>query len=91
MNKREKIAMVAGVIVVSLIISGVSIHRAKRYADYTEDTVIVSKANGTLWDIAKEHCPEDMDIRTYIHFIKEDNNCTSNIRNGQVLTIRKYK
>lgn len=40
----------------------------------------------TLWDIAKEYCPEDMDFRYYIELVKDHNNMTtSELRAGQTI------
>ena len=38
----------------------------------------VVKSGDTLWNIAENYCPDDMDIREYIYEIKEINNISSN-------------
>lgn len=86
-----KLQLIAGITAISMLLVGMSIQR-KNNRSYIEDTVIVSNAAGmgTLWDIAKEHCPADMDIYEYIEYIKKDNDCTALLHNGDVLTIRRY-
>lgn len=57
--------------------------------EYRETTVTVHSGD-TLWEIASEYCPEDMDKRKYIHIIQDDNGCGADIRSGDVLTVRVY-
>lgn len=56
---------------------------------YTKSTVTITSGQ-TLWEIAELYCPNDMDKREYIYNLQEDNDCTSTIRVGDVLTVRKY-
>lgn len=89
-ERREKRIAICGIIVIIGIVASLlsSAEFAKR--DYTETTVIVSTGD-TLWTIAKEYCPNDMDIRRYINHIQKDNDCTADIHNGDILTVRCYE
>lgn len=49
---------------------------------FKEIEYIVSNGE-TLWSIAEEYCPEDMDIRKYIHKL----NTSPNIYEGQTIVI----
>lgn len=57
--------------------------------EYTETTVAVHSGD-TLWSIAEEYCPDDMDKREYVRHIMTDNECCADIRIGDVLTVRCY-
>lgn len=63
---------------------------SKADREYTETTVLIHSGD-TLWEIAELYCPDNMDKREYIHLIMSDNDCTANIRSGDVLTVRKYE
>lgn len=42
----------------------------------------------TLWGIARQYCPDDMDIREYIYEVEEYNNMpTSGLRAGQTIDV----
>ena len=62
----------------------------KVQSEYSEETVTVQSGD-TLWGIADAYCPDDMDKREYIREIEADNDCTSVIRPGNVLTVRVYE
>lgn len=79
-------AVMLAIIVAALLLSG---GKADKQA-YVEDTVVVHKGD-TLWGIAEVYCPESMDKREYIRTIEADNDCTANIRAGQILTVRVYE
>jgi len=42
----------------------------------TELTEYSVQAGDTLWSIARKYKPADMDIREYIYYLKEYNDCT---------------
>lgn len=87
-NKRKFVtssAVLLAIIVVALLLSG---GKADKQA-YVEDTVVVHKGD-TLWGIADIYCPEGMDKREYVRAIELDNDCTANIRVGDVITVRRY-
>lgn len=88
-NKRKFVtssAVLLAIIVVALLLSG---GKADKPQTYVEDTVVVHKGD-TLWGIAEVYCPEGMDKREYIRAIELDNDCTANIRIGDVITVRRY-
>ena len=89
-NKRRfamSSAVMLAIIVVALLLSG---GKADKPQTYVEDTVVVHKGD-TLWGIANMYCPEYMDKREYIRAIEADNECGSDIRVGDVLTVRIYE
>lgn len=77
--------IIAAVAVAAVLLAGAG--RAER--EYSEETVTVQSGD-TLWGIAGAYCPEDMDKREYIRAIEADNECGSDIRVGDVLTVRRY-
>lgn len=88
-NKRKFItssAVLLAIIVAALLLSG---GKADKQT-YVEDTVVV-RSGDTLWGIADTYCPEYMDKREYVRTIEADNDCSANIRAGQVLTVRVYE
>lgn len=80
-------AVLLAIIVAALLLSG---GKADKPQTYVEDTVIV-RSGDTLWGIADMYCPEYMDKREYIRAIELDNDCTANIRVGDVITVRVYE
>lgn len=89
-NKRKFVtssAVLLAIIVVALLLSG---GKTDKPQTYVEDTVVVHKGD-TLWEIAEVYCPSDMDMREYVRAIELDNDCTANIRAGQILTVRVYE
>lgn len=80
-------AVLITIIVAVLLLSG---GKADKQQAYVEDTVIVHKGD-TLWGIAELYCPSDMDKREYVRAIEADNDCTANIRVGDVITVRVYE
>lgn len=89
-QKRKNILKACGIIVAVAVIAALLAGAGRTERKYTEDTVMVHSGD-TLWGIAEQYCPEDMDKREYIRMIREDNDCTANIRNGDILTIRVYE
>ena len=78
--------IIAAVALLAVLLAGAG--RAER--EYSEETVTVQSGD-TLWGIAGAYCPEDMDKREYIRAIEADNECGSDIRVGDVLTVRIYE
>lgn len=55
---------------------------------YSDTLTVVVYSGDTLWSIAAEHAPSQMDKRTYIKKLVATNNLTSNnIQEGQVLEL----
>jgi hypothetical protein len=52
-----------------------------------EEITYVVRPNDTLWSIAEDYCPDGIDIREYIHEVKDANNINSNIYPGDKITI----
>ena len=44
----------------------------------------------TLWTIAEQYMPSDMDIRKAVHIIKNVNDIDSQLQPGQTILIPKY-
>ena len=77
--------IIAAVALLAVLLAGAG--RAER--EYSEEVITV-RSGDTLWGIAGAYCPEDMDKREYIRAIEADNECTSAIKVGDVLTVRRY-
>ena len=77
--------IIAAVAVAAVLLAGAG--RAER--EYSEEFITVQSGD-TLWGIAGAYCPEDMDKREYVHMLEADNECGSDIRVGDVLTVRRY-
>lgn len=77
--------IIAAVAVIAVLLAG-----AGKPREYSEETVTVQSGD-TLWGIAGAYCPEDMDKREYIRAIEADNECGSDIRVGDVLSVRVYE
>lgn len=88
----DKINKLIGVVLVGTLTTTVNCIGllCKNERRYTTDTVVVH-SGGTLWDIAGEYCPADMDRRDYIEYIIQDNDCTSLLQCGDILTVRIYE
>ena len=78
--------IIAAVAAAALLLAGAG----KVEREYSEETVTV-RSGDTLWGIAGAYCPEDMDKREYIRAIEADNGCGTDIRVGDVLTVRIYE
>lgn len=88
-NERRANALTACGIIAAVAVAAVLLAGAGKPREYTEETVTV-RSGDTLWGIADAYCPEDMDKREYIRAIEADNECTSAIKAGDVLTVRRY-
>ncbi len=78
--------IIAAVALLAVLLAGAG--RAER--EYSEEVITVQSGD-TLWGISEQYCPDDMDKREYIRAIEADNECTSAIKVGDVLTVRKYE
>ncbi len=77
--------LLIGLIATIIVCVGCSMHETKH--DWNEFSYTVSQGE-TLWEIAEEYCPEDMDCREYIYEVKELNNMkTSDLAVGQTITL----
>lgn len=57
--------------------------------EWTEKVYCVESGD-TLWDIAEDYCPENVDIRDYIDAVEERNGIDSMLYAGQELIIFEY-
>lgn len=74
-------------LVLTLIAAGILCACHKPEHDWNKIEYTVASGE-TLWTIAKEYCPEDMDVRDYIYEIKKLNNMdTDSIYEWQTLTL----
>lgn len=89
-NERRANALTACGIIAAVAVAAVLLAGAGKPREYTEDVVIVQSGD-TLWNIADAYCPDDMDKREFIRIIEVDNDCTSSIKVGDVLTVRVYE
>lgn len=78
------------VILAVLVFSYISLSVSSVNGTQTEKMEYVVQSGDTLWDIAEEYSPNDMDIREYIYNIKEHNGLeTLNIHPGMALEIER--
>ena len=89
-NERRANALTACGIIAAVAVAAVLLAGAGKPREYTEEVITVQSGD-TLWGIAGAYCPEDMDKREYIRAIEADNECTSAIKAGDVLTVRVYE
>jgi hypothetical protein len=74
------------ILIAASLICVACVNRKPKY-DWNEFSYIVSDGE-TLWSIAEEYCPEDMDCCEYIYEIKKLNKMEkSNIITGQTITL----
>lgn len=59
--------------------------REKTYT-FATDTYTIQQGE-TLWSIAKQYKPADMDIREYIDLLERTNGITANVQVNQEITI----
>lgn len=64
---------------------------AAHASDSPQEYISVCVDTGdTLWDIAQDYMPDDMDTREAVYIIKKTNDIGSSISEGQTLLIPKY-
>lgn len=94
MSKKIKINVIVITIIVSIFACGYAIGRDKAenkvwHDNRTTQTVVV-KSGDTLWDIAEQYKPDNIDIREYIYDIKTLNNISSTIHEGDTILVYVY-
>ena len=89
-NERRANSLTACGIIAAVAVAAVLLAGAGKPREYSEETVTV-RSGDTLWGIAEQYCPDDMDKRDYVHMLEVDNGCTSAIKAGDVLTVRVYE
>ncbi len=83
MNFKWFILLIA-IIIFFMVAFGVAITQPKY--EWVEVEYVVQEGE-TLWSIAKDYCPDDMDIRDYICEIQRINNIESNIYAEQTIVV----
>jgi uncharacterized protein YpuA (DUF1002 family) len=85
--KKPTLAQAILMLIVAIIITIAFVSCHKEDVEWNTFEYTVSQGE-TLWEIAKEYCPEDMDCREYIYEVKELNNMTtSDLYIGQTITL----
>lgn len=84
---KEIVAVIIAAIITILLAYGFVKLAARPVHDFETTTYCVDRGE-TLWSIAKQYCPDDMDIRDYIKLIVRENELTTTtLQPGQILTI----
>ena len=84
----KKGALLVALILAGAVASGFAMH-VTTPIQYRYDYTV--KSGDTLWNIASEACPEDMDVREYIHEISKMNGIEDgSIRPGQTIELYHY-
>lgn len=93
---RKKLMAVAIIVtfILSIFACGYAVGRDKAenkvwHDNRTTQTVII-KSGDTLWDIAEQYKPDNIDIREYIYDIKTLNNISSTIHEGDTILVYVY-
>ncbi|MCJ8012554.1 LysM peptidoglycan-binding domain-containing protein [Paenibacillus sp. KQZ6P-2] len=83
--------MLAAVIIIIGCTGMVRVFAGSPHDEIPLEQVVVTKGD-TLWEIAVEYKPKDMDTRDYINVIKKTNHLkTSGIEAGDVLSLPIYE
>ena len=83
----KKGSLIIALVLTGAIASGFVMNHATTPIQYRYDYTV--KSGDTLWNIASEACPVDMDVREYIHEISKING----IKDGSIIpgqTIELY-
>lgn len=79
------------IIIFSVFINTLSVNAEKDKKRTLSVNVIKIESGDTLWDLAKKHLNDEMDIREYVNQIKKTNNIESDtIHEGRYLIIPTY-
>lgn len=85
--KKPTLAQAILMLVVALIVTVSFASWHKKDVEWNTFTYVISDGE-TLWTIAEEYCPEDMDYCEYIYKVKKLNKMEkSNIAAGQTITL----
>lgn len=78
-KKRRRAAIIAAVVLAVIVIAAVCASKSDNSVEAETDTYIeyYVKPGDTLWDIAKEHSNNNVDLRDFIREIEEKNQLTS--------------
>lgn len=90
-KKRFFIFIVICMVIFTAIFNGIIGGYEAVASDKTQDYISVNVQPGdTLWDIAQNYMPEDMDTREAVYIIKKINDIESSIAEGQTIYIPEY-
>ena len=85
----KKGVLIIALVLVGAVVSGFVMNHATTPIQYRYNYTV--KSGDTLWNIASEACPEDMDVREYIHEISKTNGIDDgSIRPGQTIELYHY-
>lgn len=85
--KKPTLAQAFLMLIIAIIVTTMFASCHKKDVNWNETSYTVSIGE-TLWDIAEEYCPNDMDCREYIYEVKKLNNMeTSELVAGQTITV----
>lgn len=85
--KKTTLAQAILILIIAIIVTIVSFSCHKENVEWNTFEYTVSQGE-TLWEIADEYCPEDMDCYEYIYEVKKLNNMhTSDLYDGQTITL----
>lgn len=85
----KKGVLIIALVLVAAVASGFVMNHATTPIQYRYDYTV--KSGDTLWNIASEACPEDMDVREYIHEVSKMNGIKDgSIRPGQTIELYHY-
>ena len=98
MNKQLKTNIITITIITTIVITiftiGYTIGKKQATEEIWENNrrteTVVVKGDDTLWDIAEEHCPDNVYILEYIEEIKTLNNIDGNIYAGDKILVYIY-
>ena len=94
MRKKLMVVTIIATFILSIFACGYAVGRDKAenkvwHDNRTTQTVIV-KSGDTLWDIAEQYKPDNIDIREYIYDVKTLNNISSTIHEGDTILVYVY-
>lgn len=87
MNDNLKTMLTMTLLVAMIIIAVVCALQPSMNSCEWEETTYIVESGDTLWNIAKENCPDSVDVRDWIDTVSEMNNITGSIHPGQTITI----
>lgn len=84
-NKRK---FARGIILVTLVVAGITQTLHNDWKDEYTTTEVYVQRGDTLWSIAENYVPDNVDIREYIYEVRKLNNMASaNINAGDIITV----
>lgn len=84
--KKPTLAQAILMLIVAILITTTTVSCSKKEYDWNTFSYTVASGE-TLWTIAENYCPEDMDIRRYIYEVKQVNGINGSVSAGQTITL----